>query len=140
MQIIKNVQTTLSSAFGSSRTGKTVTVTILNAAGSVVGSGYTAQSVVELGSGYYGVSINFSSTFVGYLKWNNTTDGIVLYEPIVVIDDNINIIRKIETNRWKIDANQLTIYDDDQTTPLYVWNLFLNGELNGDTPNERVPV
>ncbi len=137
--ILKGVQTTFTSSFGVSRTNKTVTVTILDASGSIVGSGYTAQAVIELGGGAYGVSINFSSVMVGYIKWNNVTDGIIIYQPIVVINNDIETIRKIETNRWKISDNQLIIYDDDATTIYKTFNLFLDNLPNGDAPNERVP-
>lgn len=143
MQAFKNVQQTFIAQFGVSRVGKTVSVSVLDTSGNVVGSGYTAGSVVELSDGVYGVAITFTSTFVGYLKWSNTTDGYELYEPILVIADfrsDITSIRKIETNRWKISSNQMTIYDDDGTTPLYVFDLKKAGSPDGSQPDERVPV
>lgn len=43
-------------------------------------------------------------------------------------------------NRWKIDNNQLTIYDDDATTPLYVFDLKdASGNPTESSPFERVP-
>lgn len=34
------------------------------------------------------------------------------------------IVRKIQTNHWKVVGNQLVIYDDNKTTPIYTFNLF----------------
>lgn len=51
------------------------------------------------------------------------------------------IIKKIESNKWKIDNNQMIFYDDDNTTVLYTFDLKdANG--NGTERNvfERVPV
>lgn len=140
MELKVGVQTTLTSSFGSSRTGRTVSVSIKDIDGNIVMSGFTLGSVIELGSGYYGVDITFSEDFVGYLEWNNSTDGIILFEPILTILNDAETLRKIETNRWLILANQLIIYDDDGTTPLLTWNLFNNGTPDGSAPNERVPV
>lgn len=140
MEIKVGIQTTLTSSFGASRTGRTVTVSILDINGDLVLSGFTIGSVIELGRGYYGVSITFDSIFVGYVQWDNTDDDLILYDPLLAVNNNSEILRKIETNRWKILINQLVIYDDDGTTPLYTWNLFDDGVPNGDTPNERVPV
>lgn len=50
------------------------------------------------------------------------------------------ILRKIETNRWKIMGNQFIIYDDDGVTPIYVFNLKnKQGQPTEDQPYERVP-
>lgn len=141
--ILKSLQQTFSCNFGTSRTGKTVTVSILDSTGSVLGSGYTAGSVFELTDGNYAAAITFSSAFTGFIKWSNTTDGIELYEPIVVIDDyraDITLIKKVEVNRWKISSNQLTIYDDDGVTALKVFNMKKLSAADGGEPDERVPV
>jgi hypothetical protein len=56
-------------------------------------------------------------------------------------NDNLDIIRKIETGRWKIENNQMVFYDDDGITPLYTFNLKdLNGNLTMRNIFERVPV
>lgn len=59
------------------------------------------------------------------------------------IKDDVILIEKINSNRWRIDSttNQLTIYDDDETTPLLVFNL--KNEAGVPTtigPAERDPV
>lgn len=141
MEIIKGVQRTFTVSFGASRIGKTVQVSILNAAGTVVSTGFTAGSVVELSDGTYGIAITFTAEMTGFVQWRNVTDGLEAYEPILVINDyraDISIIRKIETNSWRIASNQLTIYDDDGITPLYVFNLQQDGLPNGLTPDERI--
>jgi len=37
--------------------------------------------------------------------------------------ERVELLRKIQTNRWKIENNQLIIYDDDGETPLLVFDL-----------------
>lgn len=139
MEIRKDKLTTFTANFGKTRTGKTVTVSILDEDGLATLSGFTLGSVVELGDGVYGIKITFTSEFTGYIKWNNTTDSITLYDPFIVTDD-LTKIRKIMTNRWKIASNQLIEYDDDGTTPLNTYNLLKASVANGDEPDERVPV
>jgi len=140
--ILIGKQTTFTGAFGISRTGKTVTVAVLDTSGNVVGSGYTAGSVVELSDGTYGCAITFDSAFTGYVRFSNTTDSLEVYNPVTVVEDytsDITAIKKVELNRWKIASNQLTIYDDDDTTPLYVFDLKKAGVANGTEPDERIP-
>lgn len=142
MQAYKNIQYTFVTSFGVSRVGKSVTVSILDSSGNALGSGFTLGSVVELSDGSYSVTITFTTTFIGFIKWANTTDSLENYEPIIVINDfrsDITIIRKIEANRWKIASNQLTIYDDDGTTPYLVFDLKNAGVADGSSPDERVP-
>lgn len=51
------------------------------------------------------------------------------------------IVRKIQNNRWKIFGNQLVVYDDDKTTPLYTFNLLDDtGAPTMTKIFERVPV
>lgn len=141
--ILKNVQTTFVTSFGLSRVGKTVTVSVLDSAGNVKSTGFTAGSVIELSDGCYGVAITFTAAFIGYVKFSNTTDSIETYQPVTIVEaftDDITAIKKVELNRWKISSNQLTIYDDDGTTPLYVFNLKKDDVADGETPDERVPV
>lgn len=140
MQTLVGLQSTATSSFGAARSGKTVTATILDISGNVVNSGFTIGSVIELSRGYYGVAITFSAPFTGYIKWDNTTDDIILYDVLICAANDSESLRKIETNRWLIFDNQLIIYDDDGTTPLYTWNLFNNNVPDGSSPNERVPV
>jgi len=53
---------------------------------------------------------------------------------------DVETLRKIETGRWQIVNNQMIMYDDDDTTPLFVFNLFdLQGDPTMDLVFERVP-
>lgn len=144
MLILNSLEYTFNSAFGGSRTGKTVVVTILDNVGANKATGFTMGSVIELGEGYYGVTISFSDNFNGWIKWNNTTDSLVLYEPIVVVADyrvNITTVKKILCNRWKITGGQLIEYNDDGTTPMNTYDLKKGGLANdGSDPDERIPV
>jgi hypothetical protein len=62
---------------------------------------------------------------------NTTTVGakstpLVLYTAAQTIDELYNqvaIIRKISTGRWRITGNQMIFYDDDEVTPIYTFNL-----------------
>lgn len=52
------------------------------------------------------------------------------------------IIRKIQTNRWKVDAGlkQFIVYDDDGVTPLYVFDIYDDtGVATSTRIYERVP-
>ncbi|MCA9405043.1 MAG: hypothetical protein KC684_00765 [Candidatus Omnitrophica bacterium] len=143
MQIFKDLELTFVASFGTSRTGKTVTITILDEDGNVKATGYSAGSVYELSDGSYGVKITFTEAFSGHIRWNNTTDSIEAYQPFVVVADyraDITNALKILKNRWKIESNQLTFYDDDDTTPLYTFDLKKEGSANdGTDPDERIP-
>jgi len=35
-----------------------------------------------------------------------------------MVQSDIDLIRKVETGRWKIEANHMTFYEDDGVTPL----------------------
>lgn len=140
--ILVGVETTFTASFGVSRTGKTVTVSVLDTSGNVVLSGFTAGAVIELSDGTYGCAITFTDEFTGYVRFSNTTDSYEIYNPVTVVSNyrsDITQIKKIQANRWKIAANKLTIYDDDGTTPLYVFGLYASGSPDGITPDERVP-
>ena len=54
---------------------------------------------------------------------------------------DIEIIRKVETGRWKMVDDQMIFYDDNGTTPLFTFNLFdLAGNPSMDNVFERVLV
>jgi len=95
---------------------------------------------------------------VGEISDNQAT-GITLYDnPLVnpseiweeltsshgtpgTVGEALDIMKKIKTNRWKIDNNQLTIYDNDGVTPLKTFNLKNKaGDPTETEPYERVPV
>jgi len=43
---------------------------------------------------------------------------------LLLVQADLELVRKVETGRWKITANQMTFYDDDGVTPLLVFNLY----------------
>ena len=58
-------------------------------------------------------------------------------------DDDLEWIKKVESNRWKIDtsAKTFTIYDDDGTTALITFNLKdADGAAAYEDVYERVPI
>lgn len=50
-------------------------------------------------------------------------DAANLPTDISTVNSIVTISRKIASNRWKIVSNQLIIYDDDEVTPLYTFDL-----------------
>ncbi len=61
---------------------------------------------------------------------------------VTMLVDMVSYLYKINVNRLKIDrtANTLTYYDDDQTTPLKVFDLFdINGTPNWKNILDRMP-
>ena len=46
-----------------------------------------------------------------------------LLEKVNEVYERVELVRKIQTNRWKIENNQLIIYDDDGETPLLRFDL-----------------
>ena len=48
---------------------------------------------------------------------------------------DILIVKKVETGRWKISGTQMIFYDDDETTPLYTFDL---KDINGNAANRNV--
>jgi len=76
---------------------------------------------------------------VGFIKENLAT-GITLDTDGLVQGTDIAILKKIQTNRWKIVNNQFIIYDDDGSTPIYTFSLKNQaGDPTMETPYERVP-
>ena len=42
---------------------------------------------------------------------------------LVLVKNDLEIVRKVETGRWKISGNSMTFYDDDDVTPVLVFDL-----------------
>jgi len=69
----------------------------------------------------------------------------VVPEDIVVHDlalqADLAIVRKVETGRWRVVANQMIFYDDDGITPILTFNLKNEAGIPAmDEVFERVPV
>ncbi len=57
------------------------------------------------------------------------------------IVNDVSIIKKVETKRWKIQNNQMVFFDDDNSTPLLVFDLKdENGDPTMESPFERTPI
>ena len=59
---------------------------------------------------------------------------------VVLVQADLEIVKKVETGRWKIDNNQMVFYDTDETTPLLTFDLKDDAGLpSEDRVYERVP-
>lgn len=129
-------------SFGISKTGKTVTVSIIDNTGANKATGHTIGSVIELGSGQYGVPITFSESFNGAVRFNNTTDSLSVFVPISILADTAALVilaRKMITNRWLVASNQMKFYDDDDSTVVRTMDLKKLGAANdGSDADERI--
>jgi hypothetical protein len=126
---------------GSAISGATVTYVIKNSSDeSTLASGTLAEVGV---TGLYKATYTFAAK--GNYKIIYSCAGYPdSVESIFVTDMNTDVtaIRKIETNRWKLDgtAYTFTVYDDDGSTPLYVWDLTdAGGSPSVNAVFERVP-
>lgn len=52
---------------------------------------------------------------------------------------SLSTLIKILTNKWEITGNQLIMYDDDGTTPIYTFDLTRDGEPTEFNPKKRDP-
>lgn len=115
---------------------------------SAIGGGaYKFTPVFSSGRGI-AFSISSGSTALplyqsGYLRpedyYVDEIDG--MSTSVTAIEAAATIIKKFQTNRWKVVSNQLIIYDDDGTTPYVTFNLFdSNGSPTTTKIFERVPV
>ena len=102
----------------------------------------------EVGStGYFKYQFNPTVTSLKeylYIATNGTEEHagkIVLGGYPDDIKDETEIILKVQKNAWKIIDNQMIIYDDDGTTPLYTFNLKdSTGTPSSTEVYERTPV
>lgn len=96
-------------------------------------SGVTAGTIVVSGSG---VTAQDKEDIAG-MVWEETVADHTTPGTLAVA---LGELLKHSKNRWKIDNNQLTIYDDDAVTPMYVFDLKdASGNPTESSPFERVP-
>lgn len=91
------------------------------------------------------VSLAVGQYIAEYTLVDTTPKTWVGGEDLVVRDfakqADLEIIKQVETGRWKIVSNQMIFYDDDGVTPLLTYNLFDDAGLpTMDDVFERVPV
>jgi hypothetical protein len=126
-----------------------VTVYLQKQAGSSTVKTMVSGDLTEIDAtnmpGVYDLKLSASDTdTVGYLKFSVAASGC---ETFIGVEEVVAAfaydVLKIEKNRWKIDTstNQLTVYDDNGTSALYVFNLKDNtGAASATKVYERVPV
>lgn len=133
-------------AGGVLQTGLTPTIDIVNidTDTSVISGGSMIQSTSMAHHYYYDFvaydsSINYAITVDGGVSLSGNER--YHFSEIESVKDDINIIKAIETGRWRMVSNQIIFYDSDGTTPLYTFDL-KDGDGNPtmENPLERVPV
>lgn len=109
---------------GSPATGLSPTVRIRDVSdGSLV---VTDAAMTEVGDGFYKYlfsSYNITKAYVIRADGTATLANTDRY--VVMSNENVDLEKgmKISENRLKIENNQLKIYDDDDTTVLYTYDL-----------------
>jgi len=104
------------------------------------------QAFTELEGGIYYLDYNFTieGTYIGLFFENTkaTTVGIFrVISSLETIKENVVKLLQVQKGRWKIINNQLIIYDADNTTELYKFNLYDGtGTPSEKDVCERVPV
>ena len=112
-------------ADGSPANTATVTITVFKSDGTKL---VNAQSMVYItgSNGLYQYSFTAPAD-VARMIADVTSASPVAYgvEAICVAEwaDQVDKIKKIESGRWKILSNQLLVYDEDDTTVLYTFDL-----------------
>lgn len=128
------------------QTGLSPTISIINVDTdtSVVSGAAMSQSTSMQHHYYYDFSayspdVNYAITVDGGISLSGNER--YQFSHIESVKDDINIIKKIETGRWKMVGNQIIFYDSDGTTPLYTFDLKdENGDPTMENPLERTPV
>jgi len=127
-------------------TGDTVTITLYDLSDESSET-LDSNSCNELGSTgvfYWSTSnITTTPTTLKEYCWVMTNGTTSQYGKIVLggFTDDITDIKKCETNRWKIENNQLKIYDDDKSTVILTFDLKdANGNPTESNPYERTPL
>jgi len=81
-----------------------------------------AQTMTELGNGLYYYDYTPLTTGVHIFFCDSATQP-RRFSGQFIIEDSTDLILKILKNKWKIEGNQLKIYDNDKTTVLYTFDL-----------------
>lgn len=70
------------------------------------------------------VDVYGSSTTIGEDVVVRDLDGLAKQSTLLLVQADLEIVKQVEAGRWKIENNQMTFYDDDNVTPLLVFNLY----------------
>ena len=92
----------------------------------------SSQGIISMTSGL----TESDKTDIAQKVWT-VQDGSLVKTKVENIENDVVLLRKVETGRWKIEGDYLIIYDEDGTTPLK--KFLLKGEQK-KAYSERVPV
>lgn len=81
----------------------------------------TGGNVVAVDEGGNDISAVFPTAFTQVFRTLSTSASIA---NLTVMQQNLDIMMRVETGRWKMENNQMVIFDDDGVTPLITFNLF----------------
>ena len=106
----------------------------------------TTAGVYQLtpGSGIYAALVTFPDNFKGQILWDAPATGSLtqafaaedqnyldnnplvdeIYTQLILVSGSVDFIRKIEGGRWKITANQMIFYAEDNSTVVATFDLF----------------
>ena len=126
---------------GSPKTGLSPTLDVWTLDGTQV---VTAQAMTEIAGGFYYYDFTTYDEDEDYVIRADGTDTLSGAERYVY-GNNENApngkILKLLKNKWEIKGNQMIFYDDDDTTPIYTYNLQTkNGTGTEKDVYKRVPV
>ena len=126
---------------GTPKTGLSPTLDVWKTDGTQV---VTAQAMTEIGGGFYKYEYTGYDEDEDYVIRADGTATLSGYDRYVFSTNEtagIGKILKIGKNKWEIKGNQFIIYDDDDTTELYTFNLQTkSGSPTEKDPYKRIPV
>lgn len=148
-----------SSNFGSYRAGATgslgVGYQLFNSDGTLA-QGRTTEGVYEVitGSGIYAVTASIPPSFRGTITWDTGTvfsrtvhaaetvnpedTTIDVMTMLTGMSGSLEFLRGLTAGRWKIVANQMRFYGEDNVSPLATYDLYdATGSLSMDNVFER---
>jgi len=133
-----NLGTKYTNCTGSSGVG----YTIYDETGAVV-TARTTSGVYQLAPGIYAANVTYPDNFKGQVLWdypesalpaayavedqnylNNNPLVDQIYTTLQIVSGSVEFIRSIEGGRWKIVADQMIFYKDDNVTEVARFDLY----------------
>ena len=101
----------------------------------------TDAAMAEVGDGWYKYDFTLYDKTKDYAIRCDGTDTLEANDRYAFVgtDGKINTIAQVLTGHWEITNNQLIMYDEDGTTPLYTFDLTRDGEPTEFNPKKRDP-
>jgi hypothetical protein len=130
---------------GTPATGLSATVSIWKTDGTVV---VNASAMTEIAGGFYKYTFSTYNDAYDYViraDGGNTLSAPDRYKmsanDLGQVTNPLNLVKKIEANKMKIETNQLKIYEDDGVTVAKTYDLFdENGSPSMTSVFQRNPV